>query len=413
MPQTIQGTARRIASHGRGKDTRLMHITPREEELWRLAGATKNPKTGMLEAGFFDDILSFAGPIASIAFPEAAPFIAGFQGLEGLANGNPLQAISGAFGASGGFGGFGGSGFTGDPGNFSGFEGSGFAGDPGNSFGAPAGGGGSFMPQDFSNTGLGVQFDPATGMPLAPQSNFMGVTSPDFAKSLGDVSGFSFPAGGFGGGTGGGAGAFDQSGVGPELSKTLGLGDGTGGPSGFTSGRFGSTEMQAPGSPYYNMFRLANSAGAMPWGPVTGGINAVSGLLGLNQSRKLLQQGQNADPFGPYRAQYAQQLQNLTNNPSSVTGTPGYQFGMDQGTQAVRRSMAAGGFGGSGNEAIALNKYGQDYASQQYMQQLQMLSQLGGANINPQVGASITGQGNDLLGRSLASLAYGSQRMGA
>jgi hypothetical protein len=45
---------------------------------------------------------------------------------------------------------------------------------------------------------------------------------------------------------------------------------------------------------------------------------------------------------------------------------PGYQFRMDQGTQALERSAAAGGGLLSGGTGKALTQYGQDYASGEY-----------------------------------------------
>ena len=65
MKKLAQG----IASLGRGKDKMLVHMTPGEVRgLQRIAMAhggslTINPKTGLPEAGFLDDVLGFAAPI--------------------------------------------------------------------------------------------------------------------------------------------------------------------------------------------------------------------------------------------------------------------------------------------------------------------------------------------------------------
>jgi len=75
---------------------------------------------------------------------------------------------------------------------------------------------------------------------------------------------------------------------------------------------------------------------------------------------------------------YAQQLQQLIANPSSVTSLPGYQFQFNQGSQAVARQMAASGFGGSTNEANALTQFGQGLASSFYGQQTSLLASLSG-----------------------------------
>ena len=73
---------------------------------------------------------------------------------------------------------------------------------------------------------------------------------------------------------------------------------------------------------------------------------------------------------------YQNQLKNLLSNPSSITQTPGYQFALDQGNQAINRSAAAKGMLNSGNVLAELSKYGQGMASQGYQQQLNNLQSL-------------------------------------
>lgn len=75
---------------------------------------------------------------------------------------------------------------------------------------------------------------------------------------------------------------------------------------------------------------------------------------------------------------FASQLQQLIQNPSSVSQLPGYQFQMGQGTQAVARQMGAAGLGGSDAEAMALMRYGQGQAASFYGQQTQLLAGLSG-----------------------------------
>lgn len=153
---------------------------------------------------------------------------------------------------------------------------------------------------------------------------------------------------------------------------------------------------------------------------LSGLFNTGSGAYGLSQAQQLSDLAAKlrteSDPFSPYRAGYAQQLQQLMANPSSVANTPGYQFGMDQGTQALMRSSAAGGYTGSGNEGIALTKFGQDYASQQYMAQIAQLAGLSGANINPASAANLQFQGAtaglNLQGNALNTLGYGASQIG-
>lgn len=62
-----------------------------------------------------------------------------------------------------------------------------------------------------------------------------------------------------------------------------------------------------------------------------------------------------------------------------MKSTPGYQFGMDQGTQAVSRQAAASGAGPSGAENLALQNYGNQYAQTQYQQLIQNLMAPSGA----------------------------------
>lgn len=51
----------------------------------------------------------------------------------------------------------------------------------------------------------------------------------------------------------------------------------------------------------------------------------------------------------------------LLTNPSSVTSDPGYQFGLNQGVNALDRSAASKGLLLSGSQQKALDQYGQDY----------------------------------------------------
>lgn len=121
------------------------------------------------------------------------------------------------------------------------------------------------------------------------------------------------------------------------------------------------------------------------------------------QAKQMAQIAQQSNAFGPYRAQYAAQLNQLMQNPSQIQNTPGYQAAI----QAVERQMGAGGQLGGGMEAAALGQIG----GQLFQQQFNNLSSLSGANINPavasnallqaqQMGSQATGQ----MGSALASL---------
>jgi hypothetical protein len=106
--------------------------------------------------------------------------------------------------------------------------------------------------------------------------------------------------------------------------------------------------------------------------------DVIQGVSAANASSiSSTQLGMEQTVFGEQQ-QYAGMLQQLVSNPSSVASLPGYQFQMQQGSEAVARNMASAGFMGSGNEAAALEQYGQGLASSFYGQQTQLLSSLAG-----------------------------------
>lgn len=99
--------------------------------------------------------------------------------------------------------------------------------------------------------------------------------------------------------------------------------------------------------------------------------------------------------------------QNLLNNPGSVTSDPGYQFGLNQGVQALDRSAAARGNLYSGQQIKAAQRYGQDYGGTKYDAALNRqgnlagLGQIGaqtiansGQNYANNAGQNMLGQGN-------------------
>jgi hypothetical protein len=135
----------------------------------------------------------------------------------------------------------------------------------------------------------------------------------------------------------------------------------------------------------------AVGAGGGVMGALGQGINLATGLMGL--FGKGPSGGGNADPFGPYRAQAAQQLMQLQANPALVTQQPGYKAGLD----AVQRTMAAQGYQGSGNMMAELANYG----TTAYDKAIQQLMTMSGASTSPAAGAQVNQQGstNDYLAR--------------
>jgi len=85
------------------------------------------------------------------------------------------------------------------------------------------------------------------------------------------------------------------------------------------------------------------------------------------------------DPFANYRQTYADKLTNLVNNPASITSAPFYQFGFNQGEEALRRQQQQTGIGGSGAQAIQLQNYGQNFANTAYQNLFANYSALSGA----------------------------------
>jgi hypothetical protein len=144
---------------------------------------------------------------------------------------------------------------------------------------------------------------------------------------------------------------------------------------------------------------VAKSAGANTLGDIIGyaktGSQIVGGLgklaggvMGLNTSNQMKQYAGQADPFAAYRPQYAAQLQNLMNNPNTVTTTPGYQFNLAQGLQGLQAQQAAQGRLVSGGALLQGQQFGQNLAQQTYQQQLQTLAGLSGATQSPATGAA-------------------------
>lgn len=152
-----------------------------------------------------------------------------------------------------------------------------------------------------------------------------------------------------------------------------------------------------------------------PWGIAKSAFDIGSGVYGLTQQqkqRRLAEQAfamfkNSADPYAAVR--------DLMANPGSVTGMPGYQFGMDEGRRAIARTGAASG--GGGNEAIAAARYTPEYAQKFYESEISRRMQLGsgqaGAGVNAaQVGNQALTGANALTSASLGSIGYGAARLG-
>ena len=107
---SLQLAAQHLSSKGRGDDTELVHMTKGEVAgLHALAkhhggNLTKNPETGLTEAGFLSNILpELVGGATAIFAPEALPWVAGGLGLATASKtgsiGSGIAAALGAYGA--------------------------------------------------------------------------------------------------------------------------------------------------------------------------------------------------------------------------------------------------------------------------------------------------------------------------
>lgn len=123
--------------------------------------------------------------------------------------------------------------------------------------------------------------------------------------------------------------------------------------------------------------------------PIIGGLGKLAGgVMSLQAGKQMGQYARQADPFAGYRPQYAAQLQNLMNDPNSVSQTPGYQFNLAQGLQGLQAQQAAQGRLVSGGALIQGQQFGQQLASQTYNQQVDTLARLSGAYQAPAAGAT-------------------------
>ena len=133
--------------------------------------------------------------------------------------------------------------------------------------------------------------------------------------------------------------------------------------------------------------------GAKTAAPIIGGLGQIIGGVGsLQAGRQSGQLAGQADPFGPYRSQYASQLSQLMQNPQTVTSTPGYQFNLAQGLEAQQAQQASQGRLVSGGALLQGQQFGQQLAGQTYQQQLATLASLSGATQSPAAGATAAGQ---------------------
>lgn len=106
---SLKQAAEAVRSAGRGKDTELVHLTKREvsglHALAKAAGGslTRNPETGMPEAGFLDSLLpTLLGVGANFIVPGSGMLVGGLTGALQNKDNPLLGAVTGAMGGYGG-----------------------------------------------------------------------------------------------------------------------------------------------------------------------------------------------------------------------------------------------------------------------------------------------------------------------
>lgn len=135
--------------------------------------------------------------------------------------------------------------------------------------------------------------------------------------------------------------------------------------------------------------------GSMDWLQLGG--NLLNGYMGSRAAGKAADAqtaaGQEANALQKYifdqtRADWAPyrdagvsalgQIQGLLKDPSSIASMPDYQFGLSEGTNALQNSASARGMTYSGQQAKALQKYGQDYAGSKLNESYNRLAGIAG-----------------------------------
>lgn len=104
------------------------------------------------------------------------------------------------------------------------------------------------------------------------------------------------------------------------------------------------------------------------------------------------------DPYGAIggRTDAANQLKQLMSDPSLALSRPGYQMTLQQGTAAQQAAGAASGTLQSGQQAAALQGYGQNIFNQYYNQLYNQLGTLSGATTQTPASATSAQYSNQL-----------------
>lgn len=446
---SLKTEARKVKSAGRRGDSILVHMRP--NELMALAAflggqITTNPDTGLPEAfslgGAFNNITSAIDRAVPQVLPDNAfgfavsPLLSGnFTATQGFAA-KPGSWIEGKYQSTGldqmvpalnmfgkaiggaalgswlggGAGAGGETGTTSSGTTFGQYDDPSLVGGGGNTLMpaaqadpyATAGGGSAATPtasampaamaDPMATSGGGSAAVPNAGVGLTGEGLPPGspVASPEFSinpETFGD-SGFTAPGGGS-----------------PSINYDYGGGSpfGTGGSADFSANAMDSSWWQR----WKDFIPKQNAKNI---GGELGLASSAYGLYAASQARRAAANAYNQSR-DPNTEAYQRQLAQLMADPNSVTNTPGYQFGMDQGRLAIQRQGAATGSGG--NEAIALAKFSPAYAQQVYQQQVQNLINASRSGVgDPRVVMQANMNYQNAISQALRAAGYGIQMMG-
>lgn len=155
-------------------------------------------------------------------------------------------------------------------------------------------------------------------------------------------------------------------------------------------------------------------AGASLLGGIIGGNSAKSAaksqLQAARESNALQSQmyQQQREDLAPWRqagSNALDQINALLQNPSSVEQTPGYQWRMGQGMQALQRSAPGQGGLYSGRAGKALERFGQGFASNEFTDQYNRLANLAGLGQTSATNSALAaGQYGQSVGNTLQNM---------
>lgn len=131
--------------------------------------------------------------------------------------------------------------------------------------------------------------------------------------------------------------------------------------------------------------------------PLVTGVNLASGAFGLYNAAQARKLG------APGRAASAE-MTRLTNDPNAIRALPGYQGGMDAGTQQLNRTLAAQGQTGGGLAAEANARFAGTYDSTFRNAELTRLQNVAQGGIAADVHA------NEIVRRALEQISYSFRR---